>query len=240
MIDIHSHILPEVDDGSRSIAETITMISEAYKNGITDIIATSHYMEGNYEVNKSKREEMVNILKKILTIKELPVKIYIGAEVYISSNLIKNIKDNEIPTLNNSKYLLFELPMNTPYLGLYNDINHLKDLKIVPILAHPERYPYIRNDINKLYELIDMGVLLQCNVGSFIGKYGKDAKKFVAKMSKENLINFIASDTHRANSIYEDLGSIQRKVIKIIGKDNWEKWSNINPKCILENKEITK
>ena len=115
MIDIHSHILPEVDDGSRSKAETITMISEAYKNGITDIIATSHYMEGNYEVNKSKREEMVNILKKILTIKELPVKIYIGAEVYISSNLIKNIKDNEIPTLNNSKYLLFELPMNTPY-----------------------------------------------------------------------------------------------------------------------------
>ena len=130
--------------------------------------------------------------------------------------------------------------MNTPYFGLYNEINHLKDLKIVPILAHPERYPYIRNDINKLYELIDMGVLVQCNVGSFIGKYGKDAKKFVTKMSKENLITFIASDCHRQDSIYSDLEKIQKKVIKIIGKENWERWAVVNPKYIIENKEIIK
>lgn len=240
MIDIHSHILPEIDDGSRNIEETIAMITEAYKNGITAIIATSHYMEGTYEVNKNKREEMVNILQEILTIKELPVKIYIGAEAYILPNLAKKIKNNEIPTLNNSKYLLFELPMNTPYLNLYNEIKHIKDLKIVPILAHPERYSYIRNDIHKLYELVNNGVLLQCNIGSFVERYGKDAKNFVTKLAKENLINFIASDCHRQDSIYSDLEKIQKKVIKIIGKENWERWAVVNPKYIIENKEIIK
>lgn len=240
MIDIHSHILPEIDDGSRNIEETITMIAEAYKNGVTAIIATSHYMEGNYEVNKNKREEMVNILQEILTIKELPVKIYIGAEAYISPNLINHIKNDEIPTLNNSKYLLFELPMNAPYLGIYNEINHLKDLKITPILAHPERYSYIRNDINKLYELVENGVLLQCNIGSFVGKYGKDAKNFVTKLAKENLIGFIGSDCHRQASIYSDLEKMQKRVIKVIGKENWKKWAVLNPKCIIENADIIK
>ncbi len=81
---------------------------------------------------------------------------------------------------------------------------------------------------------------MQCNVGSFIGKYGKDAKKFVTKMSKENLINFIASDCHRQDSIYSDLEKIQKKVIKIIGKENWERWAVVNPKYIIENKEIIK
>ena len=180
MIDLHSHILPNIDDGSKSMQETLEMLKEAEKAGFTTIISTSHFIEESYNISKEKREELIKSINEKIILENINIKIYNGAEAYINNNLNELIKIGVIPTINESKYLLMELPMNNKIIYLDQIIYNLKQNNIIPIIAHPERYLYIQKNPNKLIDLIEKGVLFQGNYGSIIGKYGKEAEKTAA------------------------------------------------------------
>ncbi len=111
MIDIHAHILPNIDDGARSASETFDMINEASKRGITDIIATSHYMKDRYEIETQDREKIIDLINRKLVEKSINVKIHNGAEIMIYPEICKDLKKGKIPSLANSKYILFEIPI---------------------------------------------------------------------------------------------------------------------------------
>ena len=171
MIDVHSHILPEIDDGSQDMKESIQMIKEAYEAGFTDIVSTSHYIEESYNVEKKEREKLIEIIKEELRKENINVKIYNGAEAYISSNLGELIQGEILPTINHTKYLLMELPRHSEIIYLDNMISELIDQGIIPIIAHPERYTYVQKKPKALLDLIEKGVLFQANYGSIIGNF---------------------------------------------------------------------
>ena len=238
MIDIHSHIIPGADDGSKSIEDTFKMLKEAQQAGFTDIISTSHYIEGHYEMNKVDRQAWITALNTGIKQKDININLYNGAEIFVSESMCDNIKDNLIGTLNNSRYVLFELPMNTKTMYLIEIIFKLISMDLVPIIAHPERYSYIQKDPNIIVDYIEMGVLFQSNYASIIGYYGKEAQKTVKKLLQNNMIHFLGSDNHRANTIYADMDKILDELEKVISNNKIKLLTEINPRKIINDEEI--
>lgn len=238
MIDLHSHIIPKIDDGSGSIEETFNILKEAVNNGFTDIISTSHYIENYYEADVEERKAWITALQMNLNEKKIPINLHIGTEAYASLELKQFVKDNKVATLSNSRYLLFELPMNSKPKYLEEVIYDILDLKLIPIIAHPERYAYVQQNPNMLIELINKGVMFQSNFGSIIGLYGKNAKNTVEKLLKSDMIHFLGTDTHKQNTIYPMINEILIKLEKTIGKDKIKQLTETNPGLVLENKRI--
>ena len=238
MVDIHSHILPNIDDGAKSIEETLKLIDEAINAGFTDIISTSHYMEGLCDANKSKRESIIKDVQKILDENGIDMRIHNGAECYISINTERLVKENIVPTLNNSRYILIEFPMNAKILFLENIIQRLFDMDLVPIIAHPERYNYVQKNPKILLSLIKKGVLFQANYGSITGVYGRQAKKTVEKLLKDKMIHILATDVHRQHTIYTNMGSILKALGKLVDDKYNRKLTQENPMKVLNDEVI--
>ena len=238
MIDIHTHIIPNIDDGAKSVEESFEIFKEAHKNGFTDIILTPHYIKEYYETNTNIREFWVKSIQDTLNKLQIPIKVYVGNEVYVSEDLDKLIYENKISCLNNSNYVLFELPMNSEIKYLDEIIFKILDLDKIPIIAHPERYSFVKKDISTIKRLHEKGVLFQANYGSILEAYGKDAKKTLEKLLKENLISFIASDVHRLKTIYNNIEQSKEKIRQIIGAKKLEELITINPKRVILNETI--
>ena len=238
MIDIHSHILPNIDDGSRSIEETFNLIKEAENVGFEAIISTSHYMENYYETDTPEREVWINAIYENLKVKDININLYLGNEIYISENLVKLLEQGKASTINDTSYVLFELPLNVEPMILYQVLYEMIQCKLVPILAHPERYSYVQKDPELIYDLIQKGVLMQANYGSIIGQYGKKAQMIVKKLLKNNMIHFLGSDVHRQNTIYPKIPQILTELNGIIREEQIEKLTTTNPKLVLQNKKI--
>lgn len=234
MIDFHSHILPQTDDGSISIEETINILKEAKQVGFTKVISTSHYLEGYYESNQKERNELLEKIKQ----ENVEVELYLGSEIYISENMIEFLKDKKASSINNSRYVLFELPMGNETMLTKEMIYRLIENNYVPIIAHPERYSYVQDNPEYVEELLQMGAMFQANYGSIIGLYGKKAEKTVKKLLKENLIQFLGSDVHREEHVYILIPKILKKLKKIISSEKLEEITNINPQKVLDNEEI--
>lgn len=241
-IDIHSHILYGIDDGSKSLEESINIIKEHIKMGFTDIVVTPHYIENSkYKTNNIDKENILNNLKKELKKQNIKINLYLGNEVFINNNIEELIKKQEIAKINNSKYLLIEFPMNEKPNDINNIIYELKIKGITPIIAHPERYDYVEKNPNLVLEWIEEGALLQSNYGSIIGIYGSGPQKTIKKLLKKDLIDFLATDIHYPNNkIYLNIDKIRKKIKKTTGEERFIELTNINPKKIIENKEISR
>ena len=241
-IDIHSHILYGIDDGSKSIEESINIIKEHIKMGFTDIVVTPHYIENSkYETNNIDKENILKTLKQELKKQNININLYLGNEVFVNNNLEELLKKKEISTINNSKYLLIEFPMNEKPKDINNIIYELKIKGIIPIIAHPERYDYVEKNPNLVLEWIEEGALLQSNYGSIIGVYGSGPQKTIKKLLKKDLIEFLATDIHYPNNkIYLNMDKIRKKLKKLITEERFIELTNTNPKKIIENKEISK
>ena len=235
MIDIHTHILPSIDDGSRNVEETMRMINEAYMAGFTDIITTSHYIEGHSDFNKKDRQKLIDGLQSVMT---RNITLHNGAEAYIMPKLVDYYKQGIIPTLANSRYVLFEFPLNSEIVYARDVINGLLNNDYVPIIAHPERYKFMQRNIKKADELIEMGALLQCNYGSFIGKYGMDAQKVAIKLLKSDKITFLGTDAHRSESMYTKVEDVVKRIEKTVGIEKVEDMTLNNPRKIINNEYI--
>ena len=238
MIDFHTHIIPNIDDGSRSVEETFNIIAEAKQAGFDKIVLTSHYMEGYYETKVDEREVWLDAISKNLFIKEFDGTLYLGSEIYISNNIIGLLEDAKASTINNTSYVLFELPLNAEPLDFHNIIYQMQEYKLMPVLAHPERYSFIQKDPEILYDLAQQGVLFQANFGSIIGQYGKKAQALVRKMFQCHLVHFLGSDVHRQGTIYPQISQCLREIEEIIGPKHLEELTTINPELALANKRI--
>ena len=238
MVDIHTHIIPNVDDGSKSIEDTFALFREAAEEGFSDIILTPHYIKGYYETDTNVREFWVKSIQETLDKLDIPVNVYVGNEIYVCENMDKLIFRNLVSCLNNSKYVLFELPMNSNITYLEEIIFKINNLDKIPIIAHPERYSYVQNNIEIVNNLHKRGVLFQSNYGSILGLYGEGAKKTIEKLLKNDCIDFIASDVHIPNSIYPLVKESKKKIKKIVGTQKLNELTTINPKRILYNEDI--
>ena len=237
MIDFHSHILPGIDDGSRNLEQSISMVNEAKEVGFTKIISTSHYMENYYECDEEKRKQLIKQLQSEVQ----GIELYLGNEIYITNNIIELLKNGKASSINNTRYVLFEFPLiTTKPMNDKEIIYRLVENGYIPIIAHPERYPFIQENPEYLFELEDMGALFQANYGSIIGMYGLKAKRTLKILLRNNLISFFGSDVHRPEQVYNKIPKIIKKLKKIISDEEFEEFTEINPQKVLNNEEIIK
>ena len=234
MIDTHSHLIYGVDDGSKTLEESIKILSELTKMGITDTIITPHYInETNYMSTKIDNLKKLNILKKELKKNNININLYLGNEVYIDKNISSLVKDNKICTLNNKEYILIELPMSGIYSDYQDILANLINEGFKVVLAHPERYSTFQKDFNKIYELNDIGVLFQCNVGSILGEYGIKAKKVVKRILKEDLVFMFGTDIHHNNKSIDFVEKSKNKIKKYVSEEKLEDLFINNDKKII-------
>ncbi|MBR2828682.1 MAG: capsular biosynthesis protein [Bacilli bacterium] len=214
MKDIHSHLLYGIDDGSKSIEESIPLLKELEKQGVTDLMLTPHYIENSkYNCNNEDKQKIFEELSKRAEEEKINIRLYLGNEVFFTPNMINLIEKKEIQTLNNSRYILFEFPLNNIYQNTSEIINEIVSKGYIPVLAHPERYEYFQKHPNAIKEYLRSGLLLQGNITSLFGIYGKTAEKTLKYFIKNKWISFIGSDTH--HNIYFKGKKVEKKLLRL-------------------------
>lgn len=238
MIDFHSHIVYDVDDGLATIEDAIQIIKEAKNVGFDKIILTPHYMKGCYEVSVNQIKVKIEELQKKCKEQNINITLYQANEIYITEDMPKLLQENLVSSINGSRYVLFELPMNFEVPNLLKIIENLIEKGNIPIIAHPERYSYIQKQPCKVFELIKQGVLFQANYGSVIGQYGKETKKTVKQLLKSNSIHFLGTDVHKTDYIYQNIDKIKYQLRKIIKEEQIEELTTKNAEKVIRNEEI--
>lgn len=230
MIDIHNHLLYGIDDGSKTIEESVDVLKDMEKCGYTDVILTPHYIDGSRysnprEDNLKRLEVLQNKLKK----NNISINLYLGNEIYIDDDINDLLKSNCISSLNNTKYLLIELPMSGEYVGYQELFRDLIKNGYRVILAHPERYLTFQDDYDLIYELKDMGVLFQCNIDSLVGKYGPYAKETLIELLTDGQVSFLATDIHHKKHDPNSWENAKRIALKYISLEDFKMLTEINP-----------
>jgi protein-tyrosine phosphatase len=239
MIDIHSHILPSVDDGAEDIEESIAMARIYLKNEIKKVIATPHYIEG-YE-NSTKENNLLALekLKEALDKEGLDLKIYLGNEIYISMDIASLLKEGKVSTLNDSRYVLVELPMIDMPMYTESVIYELLLKGYIPIIAHPERNSSIMADPNILYELISKGALAQLNLPSLEGKYGEEIKATAEILLKHNMIHFVGTDAHSKDRRAPNVKNSLDLLLELVGETAFIEITYLNPLKVISDELIS-
>ena len=211
MIDIHNHILINVDDGPKSREEMLNLLKQAKSEGVTEIIATPHHLSPAYDNDKQQVLSKVEELLSMNKVQEIGIKMYPGQEIRITDQILPGLEDGSILSLNNSKYLLIELPSGGVPHYTERLFYELLSKGYVPIIAHSERNKGISQDLDKLYQLVKAGALSQLTTSSLLGENGKKIQKLSIQMLENNLTHFIASDAHHSeirpfkmNSLFKD------------------------------------
>ena len=233
MIDIHNHIIYGVDDGSRSFDESMKMVELFMKNGFKEIIATSHYDPSRYMVKKEDILEKSSILNDEIKKRNLDFKIHPGHEIHVEPNTLDKIHKKELLTLDNSRYVLLELSFVNKPLFLKDLIYNLSLEGYIPIIAHVERYPYVEKNISYLYEFIKMGALIQINYSSM-----KSHHHTTKKLLEKNMVHFIGTDSHQSEWRSPNIEDEKNEIIEIIGREKFEKLTQINPQKIINDEFI--
>lgn len=233
MIDVHSHILPGMDDGASTLDEAIAMARIAAQENITAIVATPHSFDGVYNCHKDDILKACMVLNTVLEREAVPVRILPGQEVRLTPELLDNIDAEKILTLNNSKYILLELPTHVIPEHLIDMMRRIRYRELVPIIAHPERNPVLMTQVDLLEELIYAGALLQITAGSFTGYFGKRIKKCAMDYARMGVVHFVGSDAHAAvgrnTSIYKGL----RVLNKITGENEFFQYDDLELKNVV-------
>lgn len=238
MKDLHSHLLFGIDDGCSDINESIKLIKNAAEQGITDVILTPHYIEeSKYNCGNKNKKELFDRLVEEVNKNGINVNLYLGNEVYITEDFIKLMKDKEIMTLNNSKYLLLEFPLGNMFHNTKDLIYELVVAGYVPIIAHPERYKIFQKHPDHMEEYLRMGVLLQGNYKSLFGKYGNDAKKTLKYFLQKGWITFLGSDCHHEEDF--KVKKLKKKLKSLVKSDSMvEDLLNNNFDKVIKNEDI--
>ena len=228
MIDVHSHILHCVDDGSPSLETSLKLIKESIEQGVTDIILTPHY---NRQTNVSVAEvrERFEELKTASKEQGLPINLYLGQEVYMSRGVKEEIKDRKPCFINDGKFILIEFS-STDRCDVAEMVYEIKLLGYKPIVAHFERCHKVTAETAK--EIVEHGGYIQVNAGSLVGDKKKHYIKLVKQLFKMGLVDFIASDVHDSRPNY--MAKAFAYVSKKFGKEIAENVFNNNAKKLLK------
>ncbi|MDQ2085671.1 CpsB/CapC family capsule biosynthesis tyrosine phosphatase [Herbivorax sp. ANBcel31] len=239
MIDIHCHILNEVDDGPQSLDESVELCRKLKDAGISGIIATPHYIPGGgYMPTLKTIKTKMDKLKNVLEDKNIDMNIYPGMEVFADYDVVDRLKNNEIISLNDTKYILIEFPMDIVPKHASNVVFSLLVEGYIPIIAHPERYTSEYRKTGVLEDIIYNGALVQINSGSILGDHGKKVQKEAFTLINNEMVHIVASDSHGQHRLLKNKDYLETKLIKFCGLENTQRLMYTNPLQVLENKEV--
>lgn len=239
MIDIHNHILINVDDGPKTKEDAITLLTQAKNEGVTEIVATPHHLSPQYDNSYSQVKESLEQLLDMDEVKDLGIKLYPGQEIRITDQILSLLQKGDAIGLNNSNYLLIELPSNSVPHYTKRLFFDLQSNGYIPIIAHPERNKVITQDLDVLYELINSGAFSQLTSASLMGKLGKKVQKLSIQMIENNLSHFIASDAHHVTQRPFIMNSLFSNKNLQKYEENIKNFMN-NAKSVIKNENIVK
>jgi len=211
MIDLHIHILPDMDDGSRNTEESLDMARSAVAGGINAIVATPHVMAGVYNNTREKILDAVQALRSLLQAHNIPLEVYPGAEYMLDPEIPQWLKEGQALTLyDGGKYLLVEFPTADIPLFANQTLFELALQGVTPVIAHPERNGIFIEDPDKLLPFIERGVLCQGTAGSLTGLFGSRVQQVAVDYLLDGCYHFISSDAHGTGSRFPDLSEACR------------------------------
>ena len=241
LIDMHEHLLYHIDDGSHSYEESIKMLEIAYHDGIRIIIATPHFHPGKCTKSIDHYISQFNQLNDYTANYYHDMKLYLGREVYYTSDVIEELDTHTDFFMNISSYILIEYSTSTEYHYIKNSINSIIQEGLTPIIAHVERYGTFlsnRDSVQKIQDLRNMGALIQVNANSYMGDTGKEPQKLVKNLLREETVDLVATDahscTHRTPVMKDCITSIAHKY----GIDYAKKIAYDNQISIINNQYV--
>lgn len=192
MIDLHSHILPELDDGSQSLEESLAMARMAVQSGVTVMVATPHCMDDRaQQVYAAWR-----LLREALRDTEIPLKLYLGMEIFGTADTVRLLRAGRLFPLNGSQYPLIEFSFRSTGEEETQILYQVLRAGYRPLVAHPERYGYVRENPELINLWTKMGCLLQINRGSLLGRFGPGAQRMAAELVERGFVTAVATDAH--------------------------------------------
>ena len=231
MIDMHTHLLPNVDDGTKTMEESIMMIQEAEKNGVKSIIITPHYRPTKeYVCDNQELKQSFEELRKEVKKQGIKIDLYLGREIDEAKDIKELIENNIVETMNDTKYVLLDFGVNQSQINDYIYEVHLMGYKV--IVAHVERYKYIEG-IDCFNRIKNEGALIQINASSILKPRNAKTRRHVKYLLKNNMVDFVASDAHRNPESYNQFKKAYEYVAKKYGHEYAEKLFVGNAKEML-------
>jgi protein-tyrosine phosphatase len=235
MIDLHSHILPGIDDGATSLDVALEMARRWVDQGVTTVACTPHILPGLYDNSGANIEIAVKDLTLALALKDIPLQLVAGADNHIASDFVAGLKSGRLLTLARSRYVLVEPPHHVLPPRLESFFFDLTATGYVPILTHPERLTWANENYQLLENMVAAGVWMQLTSGSFTGLFGRSARHLAEKMLDNGLVHIIASDAHdmekRPPNLAEGFELIAQRAGRNIALDLFV----VRPRGVLEN-----
>ena len=237
MIDIHSHIIPALDDGPADMEASVSLGASAEREGIQAMISTSHSTEvlqvGHAEMRKRLAE-----VKKAWREAGVNIRLELGVEIYLRPDTVDDLQAGRLWSLAGSRYVLVEVPYQ-PWPTYADDALYALQLAgYVPILAHPERYVAIQEDLNKMYALAQRGILGQVTAAALLGEHGSATKKCAEMLMRHDMVQFIATDSHSAKWRSPKVREALILAEGMIGQERAGLLAHDNPERVLLDIEI--
>jgi protein-tyrosine phosphatase len=235
VIDLHSHILPGVDDGSPDIETSLVMARIAVDDGIEVMACTPHFMPGLYDNNAADIRRRVAELNQRLIAEDIDLALVVGGDAHIRPDFIDCLRSDQILRLHDSRYVLFEPSHVTMPPRLEDLLFNVLVAGYTPILTHPERFRWIEGNYAVFERLIKAGVWMQVTAGSLTGKYGKRPHYWAQKMLAQGHVHMLASDAHNTRSRPPIMSEAFNIATQEVGLDEARHLVLTRPQAILEN-----
>ena len=238
MIDLHSHILPMADDGAGSVEMGLDMLWEACQSGTACIVLTPHYNPLSRTNGVERIRPLFQDFQRIVCSEEIPIRIYLGQEVLFLSRKLFLEKQSEICTIHRTHYLLMEFPFDAAESNLLCGVETVKEVGLIPLIAHPERYTEIQSAPSIARRLVRAGALLQMNKTSLLGVHGSSVQETAALLLGQNLYAAVGSDAHDLGNRNAVLSGAYDLTREYFGEDRAEHLFWINAEKILDDEDI--
>lgn len=239
MIDIHHHLLPGIDDGSKDLANSIAMVQMAAEDGITHIVATPH-ANHTFNYSRERNEMLLQQIREALP-SETAQKVTLGLGCDFHLNF-ENIEDAHVHrkryTINQTEYLLIELPdFNIPN-NLEDVLYRMRVDGLTPILTHPERNATLQRRQELLHTWIDNGLLIQITAGSLTGNFGGKAEAMAWKLLRSGAVHFLATDAHDLVRRPPQMSAARQLIAKKLGQETADLLTTSNPLAVFEGRPL--
>ena len=234
MIDLHSHILPGLDDGARDMQEALKMAAMAADSGVTAMTVTPHCVQGDVRGVYAAFERLRRQLRQA----RIPLELYMGMEIFGTPETAELLRQEKLVTLNGSRYPLIEFGFHTDGEEETEILKSVIRAGYRPVVAHPERYEYVQRDPELINLWYKMGCLLQINRGSLLGRFGPDAREMALELVDRGFATVIASDAHSASMRTPWMADVRRMLRELFPASAARYLLRENPRKILNDEVL--
>ena len=240
MIDIHAHVLPDIDDGPKTLDEAVAMAEAFVADGVEMVVCTPHVWPPRYPNHSALIERAVAAFGTALEGRGIALRLAVGADVHLLPTIVDGLNSGDVPTLNRSRYFLLEPDHSvlTPYIRRFCD--RLLDGGYIPVLTHPERLRWIEGNFAVIRSLYDAGVVMQVTAGALEGQFGSRPRYWADHMLEHRMIDVLASDAHGIKRRPPGLSGARAIVAERCGDAYAHRLVDGNPRAIVNNRAIAR